>query len=145
MSISKYLLPAMLAGVLFAGTSGAGATEMNNPRAAFARSALGGASIGKARLGALVGQSGAVIRSKNVAAVTHPGTGIVCIFPRPGVLNVRTIVPSVSVEWGFSLGNSLLVFYEDGAFECPVGSITVFTYNLAGARSDLVAFTIVVP
>ena len=102
-----------------------------------------------ARLTALVAPGGNLVRSKNVAAVTNPSTGIVCIRPTPGKgINIARIVPSVTVEWGWSSGNNLVAYYfsnEPGFFtDCPSGYIEVRTYNFAGQLSNSVAFTIVV-
>lgn len=102
-----------------------------------------------ARLTALVVPGGNVIRSKNVANVTNPSSGIYCIRPTPGKgISIGRIVPSVTVEWGWSFGNDLVAYYfsnEPTAFtDCPSGYIEVRTYDFAGNLSNRVAFTIVV-
>ena len=108
-----------------------------------------GAAQSTARLVALIGQNGVVIRSKNVAGVTNPSTGITCITPTPGKeINIGKIVPSVSVEWGWSSGSDLAAYYfsnEPTFFtDCRRGDIEVRTYDFAGNLSSRVAFTIVV-
>ncbi len=100
-----------------------------------------------ARLAALIAPGGNLVRSKNVASVTAPSTGITCIRPTAGAgINVARIVPEVTVEWGWSFGNSLMAFYfsnEPGFFsDCPAGNIEVRTYDLLGNLSDGVAFSI---
>jgi len=86
--------------------------------------------------------------SKGVAAISNPETGVFCITPTK-IINYNVVIPVVTVEWGQSLGNSLLAFYELGAFDCSKGDIEVRTYdfNAGGApvSSELVAFTIYVP
>jgi hypothetical protein len=108
-----------------------------------------GAAQSTARLTALIGQNGVVIRSKNVASVTNPSTGITCIRPAAGSgISIGRIVPSVNVEWGWSSGNDLVAYYfsnEPTFFtDCPRGHIEVRTYDFAGNLSSRVAFTIVV-
>ncbi len=108
-----------------------------------------GAAQSTARLAALIGQHGVVIRSKNVASVTNPAIGITCIKPAAGSgIAIGRIVPSVNVEWGWSSGNDLVAYYfsNEPVFftDCPRGSIEVRTYDFAGNLSSRVAFTIVV-
>jgi hypothetical protein len=99
-----------------------------------------------ARLAALIGPNGQLIRSKNVATVTNPSIGITCIRPTPGMgINVNRIVPSVTVEFSFSDGTDVLAFYNSPEFtDCPSGQIEVLTFDFDGNLSDRVAFTIVV-
>ena len=86
--------------------------------------------------------------TKGVASISNPQTGVFCITPTKKI-NYNSTIPVVTVEWGQSLGNSLLAFYELGAFDCTKGDIEVRTYdfNAGGApvSSELVAFTIYVP
>ena len=58
---------------------------------------------GHARLVALIGPGGTVVRAYGVKAVTHPATGIYCIKPS-GTWKVAQVVPAVTVEWGYSSG-----------------------------------------
>jgi hypothetical protein len=93
---------------------------------------------------AVIGQGGSIIRSKNVAAVSHPSTGVYCIKPTDTVVNVRRVVPSVTVDWGPSSGSDLLAFYTENTGACPNNRIEVLTYDLQQNRTDRVAFTLVV-
>jgi len=146
MSLGKFLVSALTLGALLTIAQVAGAQVATNNGSVLAPTAkaLGGATCGKARLCAFIGQGGTVFRSKNVALVTNPSTGVYCITPNAGVLNVAAIVPSVTVEWGTSLGSDLLAFWRNGVFSCPFGAIEVRTYNLAGNLNPRVAFSIVV-
>ena len=133
---------ALLGAVLFAMPAVA---KTNNGAPAAVPKVFGAAEL-NARLAALIGQNGQLLRSKNVANVTNPSTGITCVLPTPSSgINVDRIVPSVTVEWGNSFGSDLLAFYRSPEVtNCPSGYIEVRTYNLAGSLSNLVAFTIVV-
>ena len=146
MRLGKFLISALTLGTVLtiAQIAGAQVTINNGSRAGITPKALGGATCGKARLCAFIGQGGTVFRSKNVALVTNPSAGVYCITPNAGVLNIATIVPSVTVEWGTSSGSDLLAFWRDGVFSCPFGAIEVRTYNLAGDLNPSVSFTIVV-
>ena len=101
-----------------------------------------------AKLAAFIAPDGQVIRAKGVADVTNPGVGIYCIKPSTK-MDLTTVIPVVSVEWGFSSGNSLLAFYFDytqfSSGDCPAGYLEVLTYDFASGTpvaSDTVAFTI---
>ncbi len=101
-----------------------------------------------AKLAALITPNDGVIRAKGVADVTHPDVGIYCIKPSAR-LDVTTIIPIVTVEWGYSSGDSLLAFYYDwyqfGSGECPDGYLEVQTYNFGGGApvlANTVAFFI---
>jgi len=111
--------------------------------------ARGNAQAPNARLAALIDQDGNVIRGKNVASVTNPGTGRYCIRPADG-MNVNRIVPVVSVDYSTSSYNESLVQYRASGKGCPDGTIAVVTFadvNLDGlwGFSGTVGFTIVVP
>ncbi|MGO8988275.1 MAG: hypothetical protein ACLQHW_05285 [bacterium] len=102
---------------------------------------------GHARLVALIGPGGTVVRAYGVKAVTHPATGIYCIKPS-GTWKVAQVAPAVTVEWGYSSGSALLAYYFAEAEDCPAGNIEVLTYNFGSGApdaEDTVAFTIVVP
>ena len=146
MNLSKFLISALTLGTVLtvAQVAAAGGETNNGSVPPITSKALGGATCGKTRLCAFIGQGGTVFRSKNVALVTNPSTGVYCITPNAGVLNVATIVPSVTVEWGTSSGSDLLAFWRNGVFSCPFGTIEVRTYDLASNLSPRVSFTIVV-
>jgi hypothetical protein len=114
-----------------------------------APSAIGGASS-TARLAALIDQGGAVVRSKGLFSITHPGVGRYCIRPRADSgINVNQIVPTVSVDYSNSSVPESMVQYRSVPVGCPTGTIAVLTFadiNLDGLYgvSDSVAFTIVV-
>jgi hypothetical protein len=143
MNMLKHVFFVALSALTLVSINSANAEETNASVASVGVLALGGAGCGDARLCAYIGQNGFVLRSKNVAAVTNPSIGVVCIKPKAGVLNINTIVPSVTVEWGASLGNDLLAFFEHIKVGCPAGTIEVRTYDLAGNLNPRVAFTIV--
>lgn len=82
------------------------------------------------------------VRSKNVMAVSNPSTGVYCISPSVA-LDLTKTFPSVSVEWGWSSGNSLAAFVRDtgdGYTSCLEGDLEVQTYDLTGNPSAAVAF-----
>jgi len=88
------------------------------------------------------------IRSKNVQSVTHPSTGVFCIESKVS-LDLTKIYPLVSVEWGESLGNSLLAFWRDTSIDsdCPSGWLEVQTFSFSGGAavaSNEVAFDLVI-
>ena len=83
-------------------------------------------------------------RTKNFTAVTHAGLGDYCLTPAAGI-SPATTSPSVTVDWSASSGNDLLAFWRSAGAGCPAGQFEVLTYDLASARTDRVAFTIVVP
>lgn len=86
--------------------------------------------------------------SKNLAAFSHPSTGVYCFTPSKasGLLKpeVREAsYPTVQVEWGSSSGYDLLAHVLRGTFDCPAEAIEVRTYRLPGGvatLSDDVAF-----
>ena len=101
-----------------------------------------------AKLAAFIAPDGEVIRAKGVADVTNPGVGIYCIKPS-AKMDLTTVIPIVSVEWGFSIGSALLAFYFDYtqfvSGDCPAGYLEVRTYDFVSGTpvlSDTVAFTI---
>ena len=108
-------------------------------------STLGGVSAPDARLAALVAFDGSVVRSKGVASVTHPQTGVFCVQPSFSV-NVDTVIPALTPEWIHSPNASVSVQYQSAPLVCP-GAIAVFTLTdngLGWVFADE-AFTIVVP
>jgi hypothetical protein len=86
--------------------------------------------------------------TKNFTSCTRPTTGIYCLTPAAGI-NPNTSPAFVTVEWGFSSGNSLAAFVEDtNVFgetdDCGTGAYEVRTYNFKGEATDSVAFYILV-
>jgi hypothetical protein len=149
---ARSILIASAAIILAAATTGATAAPRMNDKQGAQTRAIGGAT-GKARLMALVGIGGAVIRSKGVTAVTHPSVGEYCIAPSDIV--PASSIASVSVDWSNSSGNGNFVQYRSSGFGCPAGQFDVMTFQLqsgggsgggpALVLADTVAFTIVVP
>jgi hypothetical protein len=87
--------------------------------------------------------------TKNFSSCTRPETGVYCLTPAASV-NPMTAPAFVTVEWGFSSGNSLAAFVEDtsafgGIDVCGTGAYEVRTYNFKGEATDSVAFYILVP
>lgn len=120
------------------------------------QNAIGGADAPSVRIAALIdGNLGGftVVRSKGIASISSPETGIVCIQPS-GSINVNNIVPIVSVDFSRSLGNDNLVQYRSSGTGCPSGNIAVRTFRFDKNSSsivnsfvpaDAIAFTIIVP
>ncbi|MBD2772938.1 hypothetical protein [Iningainema tapete] len=120
--------------------------------------AIGGADAPGVRLAAFIDGNiggGSVVRSKGVASITSPATGLFCIQPNAGI-NVNSIVPIVSVDWSKSLGNDNLVQYRSSGSGCPSGNIAVLTFRYDRnnpspnpfnrfVQADGIAFTIIVP
>lgn len=148
-SLSKVAASLVFLGVaLLALPAVAQTNNGDNGGGALVPKAAGAAQSTQARLTALVAPGGVLIRSKGVASVTNPSTGITCIKPSSALVNIGRIVPAVTVEWGWSFGNNLVAYYfsnEPSFFtDCPARNIEVRTYNFAGNLSSAVAFTIVV-
>jgi len=146
-SVSKYLSSSLAIGAVLA-TAHVAAAAAPNGSAAALRAVAGGADCKNARVCAVIGRDTppavTVVRSKNVAAVSHPSTGVYCIKPKAGVVSVSKVVPSVTVNWLFSANSDLLAFYADNTGDCPADRIEVLTYDLQQNRSDRVGFNIVV-
>lgn len=86
----------------------------------------------KAKIAVYYTPFGGIIRSKGVAGVTNPSTGIYCITPSPLlVVDLTKVYPQVSVEWNLSSGFSLLAYWKDtpGFSDCPTGDLEVTTYD----------------
>ena len=77
-------------------------------------------------------------RSKNVASFTNPSTGIYCITPSV-LVNLTKDYPMVSIEWGSSLGEALLAFWQNVAVftDCPAGALEVQTWDFNGGGSPV--------
>jgi hypothetical protein len=90
---------------------------------------------------------GTIIFSKNVSTVSIPKTGVFCVVPIKAIPSGS--LPSVTAEWGFSSGNSLLAYLEQDASDCGAGQVEVLTFdfNAGGAPvpSMNVAFNVFVP
>jgi hypothetical protein len=117
--------------------------------------AIGGADAPSARLAALIDgtlgpfSNANVIRSKGVASVTRLGGGLYCIQPSVS-LDVKSIVPAVSVDFSLSEGFGSLAQYRSSGSGCPSGNIAVRTFSEGEQSgrfvpSDKIAFTIIVP
>lgn len=124
--------------------------EDKGPAMMLAADAIGGVKAkGGGRLLVFIGpyEPGYVIRSKGVAEVTHPTTGDWCIKPKAS-WKVGEVVPTVSVEWAYSSGASLLAYWRSDGAGCPEGYIEVYTLDFSSGtpvQSDNVAFTVVIP
>jgi hypothetical protein len=125
----------LLAAAAQAGTTNNGATASQIAAAQAQPMATG------AKLALLHSPISGTIRKKNVAAVTNPDTGVYCITPTTAQ-NLNKIYPNVTVEWGWSSGNSLAAFVRDTAefTSCGAGQLEVRTYDFAGNPSASVAF-----
>lgn len=122
------------------------AISSNEPPTPSERS-ISGASAKYARLSVHVDKTGFVFRSKGVRAVTHPSVGQFCITPS-GSYDVRTVLPSISIDWSTSLGNDLRAYYKSTGSGCQTGDISIVTYNNVSGRvalSNSVGFIAIVP
>ena len=157
----KHNLQVLLVGSMLATTGGVAAADttkepLSNAAAKGVRVSAVlpqlGVAPSKVRIAALVTpnfRTDPLVRGKGVASVTHPSTGVFCIKPLVSV-DVQTLVPVVSVEWGRSSGNANLVQYAGANINCPTDRIEIFTFSPGAVTSrfefsDFVAFTIVVP
>jgi hypothetical protein len=145
MTVSKTLL-ALAAVALSIASSAFAAGVPNNGAAAAARQAAEGAqplSGTTARMAVLYSPFNGIIRSKGVASVNHIATGINCITPMVAIRQTK-FYQSVSVDWGWSSGSSLVVMTRDNAdgfTDCPnAGDFEVMTFDPTGAASDSVGF-----
>jgi hypothetical protein len=94
-----------------------------------------------AKMAILYSPISGTIRSKNVVSVTNPDVGIYCFAPATAQ-NLNKIYPLVSVEWGWSSGNSLAATVRDTAefTSCGAGELEVRTFDFNGSPSGVVAF-----
>ncbi len=103
-----------------------------------------------ARLAAVIGHGGVIIRNKGVQSVSNPYIGTYCIKPTVASgVNPRNIVPVLTVDYDRSAYNEVMAQYSDIGLDCPSGTIEVLTfddrnYDAAYFDSNLVGFTIVV-
>jgi len=118
----------------------------NNGAAAAAKVAAEGAqpmaTSTVARAAVLYSPFSGIIRSHNVASVTAVDTGIYCIAPTNRI-RMKNFYLSVSVDWGWSGGNSLVVMTRDtadGFTSCGAGEFEVRTFDLTGTPSTSVGF-----
>jgi hypothetical protein len=146
MTMSK-MIPATLAAAALSIASAAFAGGVpNNGAAAAAKVAAEGAqplaSSSVARAAVLYSPFTGIIRSLNVTTVSTPDTGVYCIATTNRV-RMKKFYNSVSVDWGWSGGNSLAAMTRDGAdgFSiCPAGQFEVRTFDLTGNPSTSVGF-----
>ena len=131
-----------LAGSAFAGGSS------NDGGSGVAVQAIGGAAAPNARIAAFVQAGGTVVRSKGVAAVTHPSAGVYCIDPATAGFAVNKAIPTLSVDWSTSLGDALMAHWRSAGIGCPSGWFSVLTFDGEDGSFDLsdgVSFTFYVP
>jgi hypothetical protein len=149
MGMRKVLVAVGLVGGLVASAlAGSAIAGGSNDNPGIGVQALGGVSAPNARIAAFVQAGGAVVRSKGIAAVTHPSTGLYCLDPKSDTIDVNRIVPSLSVDWSMSLGDALMAEWRSAGIGCPAGWIAVLTFDGEDGTFDLsdsVSFTIVVP
>jgi hypothetical protein len=134
----------------FGGTAVADGGSSNDPARSGSVSLLatGGVTAPNARIAAVVQSGGAVVRSKGIAAVTHPSTGLYCIDPAPSTFDVGRAVPVLSVDWSTSLGDALMAQWRSTGVGCPSGWFAVLTFDGEDGSFDLsdgVSFTLLVP
>jgi hypothetical protein len=85
-------------------------------------------------------------RTKNFASVSHVGgtnSGRYCLTPGAGI-DPNTHPAVVSPDHYHSSGGDLAAYVSHPSFYCAAGQFEVFTQQ-AGANSDDVAFTVIVP
>jgi hypothetical protein len=131
---------------VFAGSAVAG--RDSNDGASGTAQAIGGAVAPNARIAAFVQAGGAVVRSKGIAAVTHPSAGAYCIDPTASTFDVTKAIPTLSVDWSTSLGDALLAEWRSSGIGCPAGWFSVLTFDGEDGTFDLsdsVSFTFYVP
>ena len=126
--------------------AGGGSNDGGHADKASARG-VGGAAAPNARIAAFVQAGGSVVRSKGVAGVGHPSTGLYCINPN-FTLNVNKAIPLLSVDWSTSSGDALMAQWRSAGVGCPAGRFAVLTFDGEDGSfdlSDAVSFTFVVP
>ena len=89
-------------------------------------------------------------RTKGVATVTRPDTGVYCLTLSDDKLDVATTAPVISVDWDNSSGTNLAAYLSKSAFECPEGTdLGVRTFSFRAGKpfrpANTVAFTLLVP
>jgi len=134
----------------FGGTAVAGGGSSNDPVGSGSASqrAIGGATAPNARIAVYVQSGGAVVRSKGIAAVTHPSSGLYCIDPRSDTFNVGKAIPVLSIDWSTSLGDALMAHWRSSGSGCPASWFAVLTFSGEDGTFDLsdsASFTFVVP
>ncbi len=142
--LSVFVLGLVLGGAATGLASGRANDPEARPEAPTAQ-----ASAPAARMAALVGPGGTLVRKRGVASVTHPATGIYCFTPKANLsLDVDRVVAQATVEYGRSSGTANLVQIYASAADCPAGSVEVLTFGDTGSGfepSDSVAFNLLVP
>jgi hypothetical protein len=139
--LHKSLVAASL--LLFAGPAMADTPQKKRPPIVAA--SLGGVSAPNVRLAAVISNSGQPIRSKGVASVTHPKTGVFCVQPSFAV-QLNQVVPSLTPDFSLSPDQFVFANYASNSSSCS-NSITVLTFTISFGRltSADEAFTIIVP
>jgi hypothetical protein len=100
---------------------------------------LAGAALG-ARAYGRVDSSGTLSRSKNVASVTNPVSGVICITlaasidPASVVLVVGPSAPGHVTDTGTA--NASVVEWDSSGSGCPAGTLKVHTYIYDGDSTD---------
>jgi hypothetical protein len=79
---------------------------------------------------------------KEFTSVRRTGTGFYCVHPAAGI-DPATMPAIVNAEFGFSGGSDLKAYWEQG--HCNADEYQVVTEQGGGAKSNDVAFTILVP
>jgi hypothetical protein len=147
-SLATLALAALFVPAMFTGAAPARAAQTNAPFHPFLlppnRTA---ATAGKQTLALIYSPiyAGSLL-SVGVASVTNPNTGIFCVAPKKPIYAGNA--PSVSVEWGSSLGSSIEAFLEYGQNDCPSGNIEVRTFDFSSGTataSENVAFIVTSP
>lgn len=77
-------------------------------------------------------------RSKNVNDFENPSTGVFCILPSIS-LDLSSVFPIVSLEWGHSTGLSFVAFWQNTAYfsDCPANYAEVKTYDTSSGTPQL--------
>jgi hypothetical protein len=120
------------------GPAAAGNTELAND-----------ADIGKARMGLYYNPFVGPVRARGVKRITIPQPGVYCIKTKKKI-DMRSIIPSVTVDRTYSTGADALAHWAGSAVNCPNFKrwIEVRTYRFSGGSvvaAGTVGFALVVP
>ena len=133
---------------LLAGSALAGGGASNDPVDSSKSALRAGTSAPNARIAAFIQAGGTNVRSKGLAGVTHPSTGVYCLDPAADAFNVNRAIPQMSVDWSTSLGDALMAHWRSAGVGCPAGQFAVLTFDGEDGTFDLsdsVSFTFYVP
>ena len=83
--------------------------------------------------------------NKNIQSVRSVTTGVYCVLPVSSLGSPSTLPMQVQVEWGDSIGSSLVAMIFQAAGDCLSTEIEVRTVDLTAASSANVAFQIFIP